>query len=81
MTYKPPKNVHHSKTLYGVPREKVSGWWNGLSYSTKHAYEKDLIRLGMDTRKDEHYFATYFFGNLMGATKRAIARLYKEKHG
>lgn len=78
--YKPPKNVHHAKTLYGVPIEKIYGWWNGLPYSAKLKLEKDLKRLGMN-RKDDYYFATYYFGNLMGATKRAIARLYKEYGG
>lgn len=77
---KPPKNIP-KETFYGLPKGKISGWWNGLAHSTKRSYEKDLHRLGMDSAHNEHQYATYRFGNLCVITQRAIARLYVEKHG
>ena len=72
-------NTHYAKTLYGVPREKITSWWNALAYSTKQGYKEELYKLGMD-RRDEYEVSTYLFGNLWPATKRAIAKLYKKKH-
>lgn len=77
--YKPPKNVHHAKTLYGIPRERISAWWNNLSEHTKEMYYSDLRRLGADS--DRFEVRRYFFGNQSTKTKRAIARLCAEKHG
>ena len=62
-------------------KKEIYEWWNGLAYSTKRSYMKDLHRLGMSSEHSEHQYATYRFGNLCVATQRAIAKLYVKKHG
>lgn len=72
---------HAAEKLYGFPKGEISGWWNGLAYSTKRSYMQDLHRLGMSSEHGEHQYATYRFGNLCVNTQRAITKLYVEKHG
>lgn len=61
--------------------QKIYKWWDSLPHATRKSFEGDLDRLGMDIKRDQYYFSTYEYGNLLEPTRRAITRLYQERHG